>query len=64
MVQKKLTDHRTDENEKKHFPWWWQTAEEVLFLKLILEHRFANWTAYRYELGRRYLIRQRGMPTS
>lgn len=73
MVRKKLDDARRDENEKKHFPWWWQTAEGVLdlnstevvlYLNSILENRLANWTAYRYELGRRYLIRERGMPAS
>jgi hypothetical protein len=64
MVQKKLDDARLDENEKKHFPWWWQTDKEVFLLNKILENRLANWTAFRYELGRRYLIRQRGIPPS
>lgn len=64
MVRKKLDDARRDENEKKHFPWWWQMPREMGCLDSVMESPLGAWSAFRYELGRRYLIRHRGMPAS
>jgi hypothetical protein len=59
MVRINVPDDPREKADASRFPWWWKQKDHPA-IKSVLKDAQTRWNAFRYEAGRRHLIRTEG----